>query len=71
MDIFLTFHEQSFELQRVDKEILVRQTKIYQNTVQITQLFTQITESNTNQGKILDGGKVNSRLICSINNRAD
>jgi hypothetical protein len=53
----------------VDREIAVYQTKIDQNTAQITQLSTQITEFNTNQGKILDGGKVNSRLIRSIDNR--
>jgi len=47
----------------------VWQTKIDQNTTQITQLSTQITESNTNQGKILDGGKVNSRLLRSVDNR--
>jgi hypothetical protein len=63
------FQTQSLKLQQVDREILVHQTKIDQNTIQITQLSTQITEFNTNQGKILDGGKVNSRLIRSIDNR--
>ncbi len=63
------FQAQSLQLQQVDREIAVHQTKIDQNTVQITQLSTQITEFNTNQGKILDGGKVNSRLIRSIDNR--
>jgi cell division protein FtsL len=63
------FQAQSLQLQQVDREILVHQTKIDQNTAQITQLSTQITEFNTNQGKILDGGKVNSRLIRSIDNR--
>jgi len=56
------FQAQSLQLQQVDREIMVHQTKIDQNT-------TQITEFNTNQGKILDGGKVNSRLIRSIDNR--
>jgi cell division protein FtsL len=63
------FQAQSLQLQQVDREIMVHQTKIDQNTAQITQLSTQITEFNTNQGKILDGGKVNSRLIRSIDNR--
>jgi hypothetical protein len=63
------FQAQSLKLQVVDREIAVYQTKIDQNTAQITQLSTQITEFNTNQGKILDGGKVNSRLIRSIDNR--
>jgi cell division protein FtsL len=63
------FSVQSLKLQQVDREIAVHQTKIDQNTTQITQLSTQITEFNTNQGKILDGGKVNNRLIRSIDNR--
>lgn len=63
------FQAQSLKLQVVDREIAVYQTKIDQNTAQITQLSTQITEFNTNQSKILDGGKVNSRLIRSIDNR--
>jgi hypothetical protein len=63
------FQAQSLQLQQVDREVAVHQTKIDQNTVQITQLSTQITEFNTNQSKILDGGKVNSRLIRSIDNR--
>jgi cell division protein FtsL len=63
------FQTQSLKLQQVDREIMVHSTKIDQNTTQITQLSTQISEFNKNQGKILDGGKVNSRLIRSIDNR--
>ena len=63
------FQAQSLQLQQVDREIGVHQTKIDQNNTQITQLSTQITEFNTNQGKLLDGGKVNRRLIRSIDNR--
>jgi cell division protein FtsL len=63
------FQAQSLQLQQVDREIAVHQTKIDQNTIQINQLSTQITEFNTNQGKIIDGGKVNSRLLRSIDNR--
>ena len=63
------FQAQSLKLQQVDREIAVHTTKIDQNTIQIVQLSTQISEFNKNQGKILDGGKVNSRLIRSIDNR--
>ena len=63
------FQAQSLQLQQVDREINVHQTIIDQNTTQIEQLSTQITEFNTNQGKILDGSKMNRRLIRSIDNR--
>jgi cell division protein FtsL len=63
------FQAQSLQLQQVDREIAVHQTKIDQNTTQIEQLSTQITEFNQNQGKLLDGGLVNRRLIRSIDNR--
>ena len=63
------FQSQSLKLQQVDREIMVHSTKIDQNTIQITQLSTQISEFNKNQGKIIDGGKVNSRLLRSIDNR--
>lgn len=63
------FQQQNLALQQVDRKILVHSTKIQQNESQIKQLSTQITESNTNQGKILDNGKVNSRLLRSIDNR--
>ena len=63
------FQAQSLQLQQVDREIAFHQTKIDQNNTQIQQLSTQITEFNTNQGKLLDGGKVNKRLIRSIDNR--
>jgi hypothetical protein len=63
------FQAQSLKLQQVDREIMVHSTKIDQNTIQITQLSTQISEFNKNQGKIIDGSKVNSRLLRSIDNR--
>jgi cell division protein FtsL len=63
------FQAQSLQLQQVDREIEVHQTKIDQNTAQITQLSTQISEFNANQGKIIDGGTVNSRLLRSIDAR--
>ena len=63
------FQQQNLALQQVDREILIHTTKIQQNESQIQQLSTQITEFNSNQGKIIDGGKVNSRLLRSIDNR--
>jgi hypothetical protein len=63
------FQQQNLALQQIDRKILVHSTKIEQNESQIKQLSTQITESNTNQGKILDNGKVNSRLLRSVDNR--
>ena len=63
------FQQQSLQLQQVDREIEVHQTKITANTEQINQLTTQISNLQQNSGKILDGGKVNNRLIRSIDNR--
>ena len=63
------FQQQNIKLQQVDREILVFQTKIDQNTAQIEQLSTQINESNKNQTTILGKGKVNNRLLRSIDNR--
>ena len=63
------FQAQSLQLQQVDREVEVHQTIIDQNTAQITQLSTQISEFNANQGKIIDGGTVNSRLLRSIDAR--
>jgi septal ring factor EnvC (AmiA/AmiB activator) len=47
------FQQQNLQLQQVDREILVHSTKIEQNNSQIQQLSTQITEFNSNQGKLL------------------
>lgn len=63
------FQAQSLQLQQVDREIAVHQTKITANEEQINQLTTQISNLQQNSGKILDGGKVNNRLIRSIDNR--
>ena len=63
------FQTQSLQLQQVDREIAVYQTKITTNEQQINQITTQISNLQQNSGKILDGGKVNSRLIRSIDNR--
>ena len=63
------FQQQNIKLQQVDREIAVFQTKITTNEEQITQFTSQITNLQQNSGKILDGGKVNNRLIRSIDNR--
>ncbi len=63
------FQAQSLKLQQVDREIAVWQTKIDQNTVQLAQLNTQLGQLSSTQNTILDKGKVNSRLLRSIDNK--
>lgn len=63
------FQAQSLQLQQVDREILVYTTKIEQNTAQITQLNTQLGQLSSTQSTILEKGKVNSRLLRSIDNK--
>lgn len=63
------FQVQSLKLQVVDREIAVYQTKIDQNTAQITQLNQQLSGLSQTQSTILEKGKVNSRLLRSIDNK--
>jgi hypothetical protein len=63
------FQAQSLQLQQVDREVLVFTTKIEQNNSQITQLNTQLGQLSTTQSTILEKGKVNSRLLRSIDNK--
>jgi cell division protein FtsL len=63
------FQAQSLQLQQVDREILVFSTKIEQNTAQITQLNTQLGQLSSTQSTILEKGKVNSRLLRSIDSK--
>jgi len=63
------FQQQNLKLEQVGREIQVWNSKIEQDTIQITQLSQQITELNQNQGKIIDNGKVNSRILKSVDNR--
>ena len=63
------FQAQSLQLQQVDREVLVYTTKIEQNTLQINQLNTQLGQLSSTQLQILDKGKVNSRLLRSIDNK--
>jgi hypothetical protein len=60
------FQQQNLALQQVDREIAVYQTKIDQNTTQITQLTTQLNNLSQTQNTILDKGKVNNRLLRSV-----
>lgn len=63
------FQAQSLQLQQVDREVLVYTTKIEQNTLQINQLNTQLGQLSSTQSQILDKGKVNSRLLRSIDSK--
>ena len=63
------FQSQSLKLQQVDREVLVYTTKIDQNIAQITQLNTQLGQLSSTQNTILDKGKVNSRLLRSIDQK--
>jgi hypothetical protein len=63
------FQAQSLQLQQVDREVLVFTTKIEQNNSQIIQLNTQLGQLSTTQSTILEKGKVNSRLLRSIDNK--
>jgi hypothetical protein len=63
------FQSQSLKLQQVDREVLVYSTKIDQNTAQITQLNIQLGQLSSTQNTILDKGKVNSRLLRSIDQK--
>jgi hypothetical protein len=63
------FQAQSLKLQQVDREILVYTTKIDQNIAQITQFNTQLGQLSSTQSTILEKGKVNSRLLRSIDNK--
>ena len=63
------FQAQSLKLQTVDREIAVFQTKIDQNTAQITQLNQQLEGLSQTQSTILEKGKVNSRLLRSIDSK--
>ena len=63
------FQQQNLKLQQVDREIAVYSTKITTNDAQITQLNTQLGQLSSTQNTILDKGKVNNRLLRSIDNK--
>ena len=63
------FQQQNLKLQQVDREIAVYSTKINTNDAQITQLNTQLGQLSATQNTILDKGKVNNRLLRSIDSK--
>jgi hypothetical protein len=63
------FQQQNIKLQQVDREVAVWNVKIQSNESQIKTYSEQLASLQSNQGKILDGGKVNNRLLRSIDNR--
>ena len=63
------FQQQNIKLQQVDREVAVWDVKIQSNESQIKTYSEQLASMQSNQGKILDGGKVNNRLLRSIDNR--
>ena len=63
------FQQQNIKLQQVDREVEVWDVKIKSNESQIKTYSEQLTSMQSNQGKIIDGGKVNNRLLRSIDNR--
>jgi len=63
------FQQQNLKLQQVDREIAVYTTKISTNDTQIGQLSAQLGQLSATQNTILDKGKVNSRLLRSIDNK--
>jgi hypothetical protein len=63
------FQAQSLQLQQVDREVLVFSTKIEQSNSQITQLNTQLGQLSSTQSTILEKGKVNNRLLRSIDSK--
>ena len=63
------FQQQNLKLQQVDREIAVYSTKLTTNESQITQLNTQLGQLSSTQNTILDKGKVNSRLLRSIDSK--
>jgi hypothetical protein len=63
------FQQQNLRLQQVDREIAVYSTKITTNETQIGQLSAQLGQLSATQSQILDKGKVNSRLLRSIDSK--
>ena len=63
------FQQQNIKLEQVDREVAVWNVKIQSNESQIKTYSEQLASMQSNQGKILDNGKVNNRLLRSIDNR--
>jgi hypothetical protein len=63
------FQQQNLKLNQVQREISVWENKIKGNNDQIATITTQLNGLQSNQGTILEKGKVNSRLLRSVDNR--
>ena len=63
------FQQQNIKLEQVQREIDVYNNRITVNNQQINNLTLQITNLQSNQGKIIDNGKVNNRLLRSVDDR--
>jgi hypothetical protein len=63
------FQQQNIRLEQVQREISVWDTKIKSDSQQIASLTVQLNNLQANQGKILENGKVNNRLLRSVDNR--
>lgn len=63
------FQQQNIKLEQVQREISVWDVKITSNNQEIKTLSGQLTNLQTNQGKILDNKKINNRLLRSVDNR--
>lgn len=63
------FQQQSLVLDQVQRQIDVWDVKIKSNDEQIESLTKQLDGLQSNQGTILEKGKVNNRLLRSIDNR--
>ena len=65
------FQQQNIKLEQVQREISVWDNKIKSNEKQVIMLTAQLTNLESNQGKIIDNGngKLSNRLIKSVDNR--
>lgn len=63
------FQQQNIRIEQVQREISVWETKIKSTDQQITTFTSQLTDLQTNQGKIIDKGNVNRTLLRSVDNR--
>lgn len=63
------FQQQNIKLDQVQREISVWNNKISSNETQVKMLTDQLKNLESNQGKILDNGKVNRSLLKSVDNR--
>lgn len=63
------FQQQNIRIEQVQREITVWETKIKTNDDQVTVLSKQVSDLQTNQGKIIDKGNVNKSLLRSVDNR--